>query len=229
MRRQLTYTTLVAGLAVLAAGSLSAQQPETAPAAKPAAPPPAAKPRTPGPLRTVVACSGPFAKTSSMLGLAMSFDSRNVAFSEITVSGNKVATSVIFPNDPKRRLEVWWSNAANRSGTYLILINGQSTWSGPGGIQLKLTLAQLEKLNHKPFKLKGFDKEKVATVSDWDGGALATVPGGCNAGLSMRPDPKAESDAVNALPADKEYNSDDPAIRAVNPTVSEILIGYEWQ
>jgi len=28
------------------------------------------------------------------------------------------------------------------------------------------------------------------------------------------------------LPADHEYSSSDPALRAVNPTVSEILLGY---
>jgi hypothetical protein len=172
-----------------------------------------------------VACSGPFAKDSGMLALAMAFDSRNVIFNEIDVGGSKVGTSVVFPKDPKRRLEVWWQNP-NRTGTYLILINGQSTWTAPGGMRLGLTLAQLEKLNHKPFKLKGFDKDGTATVSDWDGGALATLPGGCKSGLSLRADPKAAADAVSALSADKEYGSTDSEIRAVKPTVSEILIGY---
>jgi hypothetical protein len=40
-------------------------------------------------------------------------------------------------------------------------------------------LEQVEKLNHKPFKLKGFDKDGIATASDWGGGALATVVGAC--------------------------------------------------
>jgi hypothetical protein len=133
---------------------------------------------------------------------------------------------VVFPKDPKRRLEVWWSNPANRSQTYLIVINGQSTWTGPGGMHLGLTLAQLEKLNHKPFKLKGFSKDNVATVSDWDGGALAYLAGGCKSGVSLSADSKAPAEAVSALAPDHEYSSSDPAIRAVKPTVSEILIGY---
>jgi hypothetical protein len=29
-------------------------------------------------------------------------------------------------------------------------------------------LEQVEKLNHKPFKLKGFDKDGIATGTDWD-------------------------------------------------------------
>ncbi len=93
-------------------------------------------------------------------------------------------------------------------------------------MRLGLTLPQLEKLNHKPFKLKGFDKDGVATVSGWDGGMLATLPGGCKSGISLSADPKASADAVGAITADKEYSSADPAVRAVKPTVSEILIGY---
>jgi hypothetical protein len=175
----------------------------------------------------VVACSGPFSKDSSHLRLAMTYDSKNITFTDVDANGgSKVPASVLFPNNPKSRLEVWWSNPAARSQTYLIVINGKSTWTAPGGMKLGLTLAQLEKLNHKPFKLKGFDKTGVATVSDWDGGALATPPGGCKSGLSLQADPKAPPDAIGALSADKEYSSSDPAIRAVKPTVSEILIGY---
>jgi hypothetical protein len=184
------------------------------------------KPARPGPVsRTVVACSGPFARDSGMLALAMAFDSRNVTYTEVDVSGAKVGESIVYPKDPRRRLEVWWANP-NRTGTYLILINGQSMWSAPEGLRLGLTLEQLEKLNHKPFKLKGFDKDGVATIDDWDGGALAALPGGCKASASLRPDPKAAADEVSALAADHEYTSTDPAMRAVRPKVSEILLGY---
>jgi len=93
-------------------------------------------------------------------------------------------------------------------------------------MRLGLTLPELEKLNHRPFKLKGFDKENVATVSDWDGGALATLAGGCKSGLSLHADPKVPADAVNAAPADREFSSADPVIRAAKPRVREILIGY---
>ena len=174
-----------------------------------------------------VACSGTFGKDSSHLKLAMTYDSKNIAFTDVDSSnGTKVPASVLFPKDPKRRLEVWWANPAARSDTYLIVINGKSDWSAPGGLRLGLNLAQLEKLNHKAFKLKGFDKDGTATVSDWDGGVLASLPGGCKSGVTLRADPKVAADTVATLTADKEYSSQDPEIRAVKPAVSEILIGY---
>jgi len=187
--------------------------------------PAAGKPASVPPARTVVACSGPFARDSGMLTLAMVYDSRNMIFTQEKVQGVDVGVTVLYPKDPKRRLEVWWSNP-NRTGLYLIDIAGKSTWTGPGGLRLGLTLQELEKLNHKAFKLKGFDKDGVATVSDWDGGTLASLPGGCKSGVTLRADPKASAEAVGAIAADQEYSSSDAAIRAVKPTVSEILIGY---
>jgi hypothetical protein len=194
----------------------------SAPALRHAGSAPAAEIRT-----HTVSCSGTFGKDSSHLKLAMTFDSKNIAFTDVDSSGGtKVPASVLFPKDPRQRLEVWWGNPAARSDTYLIVINGKSNWTAPGGLHLGLTLAQLEKLNHKAFKIKGFDKDGVATVSDWDGGALAALPGGCKSGVSLRADPKAPADAVAALSAEKDYSSDDAEMRAAKPAVSEILIGY---
>jgi hypothetical protein len=196
-------------------------------AAHVAAAPHPATPKYPSPSGHVIACSGIFAKDSNHLRLAMTFDYKNVTFGDVDADGGaKVQATIVFPNDPKRRLEVWWSNPAERSGTYLIDIKAKSTWAAPGGMRLGLNIAQLEKLNHQPFKLKGFGKNGIATVSDWNGGELTTLPGGCKSGVTLAADPKAPADAVATLSADKDYSSDDPAVRAVKPTISEILIGY---
>jgi len=186
----------------------------------------AAIPSGPAAFRAVE-CSGPFASDSGNLSLAMAFDSRNVIFTEVDGGPiGKVPASVVFPEDPKRRLEVWWSDPASRTRIYLIVINGQSGWTAPRGLRLGLNLAEMEKLNRKPFKLKGFNKNNVASVSDWDGGALADLPGDCKASASLRADPKAPVNAVTALSVDHEFSSADPAMRAIKPTINEILIGY---
>jgi len=175
----------------------------------------------------VIACSGVFGPDSSHLKLAMAFQSKNVAYTQVDAgSGAKVMASVLFAKDPKRRLEVWWSKPASRSDTHLIVINGDSDWIAPGELRLGLTLAELEKLNGKPFKLLGFDKDNVATLSDWNGGQLSALPGGCKVGLNLRADPKTPAAALSALPADRAFTSADAALRAANPTVSEILVAY---
>ena len=216
----------------LTANYLALAQPGTSPARDAAAVPsypleeeavskPPAAPTTPH----TVACSESFGKDSSHFKLAMSFGFRNVTATNVEANGTKVAASVIYPDDPQQRLEVWWKNAPS-SGTYLIVITGQSDWTAPGGLRLGLTLAELEKLNHKSFKLKGFDKNGIAAISDWGGGELASLAGGCKAGLSLRADPKVSAKIIGALSPNKEYASSNPQMRAAKPTVSEILIGY---
>jgi hypothetical protein len=177
--------------------------------------------------RDIIGCNGVFRRDSSHAKLATVYQSRNVAFAQVDApSGTKVMASVLFAKDSKRRLEVWWSKPATRTDTHLIVINGESDWIAPGEIRLGLTLAELEKLNGKSFKLLGFNKDHVATLSDWNGGQLAVLPGGCKIGLSLRADPKATASALAAVPADRAFSSDDSALRAANPTVSEILVAY---
>jgi hypothetical protein len=196
-------------------------------AAAPSAMPPAATTApAPKPAARVVACSGVFARASSHLKLAQVFDSRNVTFGEVAgPAGSTLMASIVYPTDPKRRLEVLWQNEAARMDTSLIVITGQSQWSGPKGLRLGLPLAALEKLNGKPFKLAGFDQQNGGVALDWQGGALATLPGGCNVGITFKPDPKAPPDAVAAV-AGAEFMSSDPIVRAAKPAVSEIIFGY---
>jgi hypothetical protein len=194
------------------------------PAKKPASPPAAAATATPA---LTVACSGPFAKDSSHLKLAIKYDSRNITFGEVDgPEGSKIPGSILFPSDPKRRLEVIWAKDAGRSETSVIAINGKSQWSAPKGMKLGLPLAALEKANGRPFKLSGFDADGSTGVAGWEGGALGAIPGGCKMGMRLIADPKVPKEARAAVSGDKEILSSDAGVRALKPMVVEILIGY---
>ena len=96
------------------------------------------------------------AKDSSHLELVTAFNSK-VTFADVEAAdGTKVPASILFPNDPKRRLEVWWSDRTHRTDIHLIVIGGKSTWTAPDGLRLGQSLEHVEKLNRKPFKLKSF-------------------------------------------------------------------------
>jgi hypothetical protein len=194
-----------------------------APTMVPAPPPKPKKPATPA---NVVSCGGLFAKDSSHVKLAEFFQTGNIEYGKVPGSGHaELGATILFPKDPKRRLEVLWDNDATRTGTSLIVITAQSQWKGPKGLHLGLALAALEKINGKPFKLAGFDQPDGARAIDWMGGALANIPGGCQVGIKLDPDPKAAADLLAAA-AGKEFLSSSPAVRAVKPTVSEIVFGY---
>jgi hypothetical protein len=123
-------------------------------------------------------------------------------------------------------LEVWWNNEAARSDMALIVINGQSTWSSPKGVRLGLPLAALEKLNGKPFLLSGLDADNMSAVTDWQGGALAKLPGDCKMSVRLALDAKAPDAARAELAKAKSLASSDVNMRAAKPVVREILIGY---
>jgi hypothetical protein len=179
------------------------------------------------PPRVVVCGDGVFAKDSSHLKLAEVFESQNIIYGEVDgPQGTKLMASVLYPKDPKRRLEVLWQNEATRSDLQVISINGQSTWIAPKGLKLGLPLVTLEKLNGRPFKLAGFDWDYGGAVRDWMGGALSVLPGGCNMGTTLAPDPKVSAEARSQVSGDKEFLSSDPLMRLANPTVEEITIGY---
>jgi hypothetical protein len=195
-----------------------------APVAVAKPPPPPPKPAEPA---HVVACSGAFAKNSGHLRLAQAYGVHNVDFTEVSGDdGSTLMASVLFPTDPKRRLEVLWDDDVQRSGTRMVVIDGQSTWTAQKGVHLGLPLAALEKLNGKPFKLMGFEKGGMAIVSDWNGGTLGTLTDGCKIGIQLKPDPKAPAGTLSAASSDKEFDSTDPTIRAAKPTIGEIIVAY---
>ena len=207
-----------------APGQPAAPRRQAAPAADDAAPP---QPAAPKPAANVIACSGVFAKDSTHLKLAVKYDSRNIAFGDVDgPDGSKIKASILFPNDPRRRLEVLWNNEASRSDTSIIAINGKSQWVAPKGLKLGLPLAAVEKMNGKPFKVSAFGADGSASVLGWEGGALSSMPGGCKVGLRFAADGKAPPDARNAVTGDRQLLSNDASLRAVKPSVAEILIGY---
>jgi hypothetical protein len=187
----------------------------------------APKPAAPKPAANVVACSGVFAKDSTHLKLAIKYDSRNIAFGDVDgPDGSKIKASILFPNDPRRRLEVLWNNEASRSDTSIIAINGKSQWTAPKGLKLGMPLAAIEKLNGKPFKLAGFDWNGGGFVRELDG-KLKMPPGGCNLIIRFEPG------IANPLPAryaeitgDKTIVSSNKLLRRTRAQVSEWGIGY---
>jgi hypothetical protein len=173
-----------------------------------------------------VDCRGAFARDSSHIRLAQVFGNENVTFTDVEGPDNsKIQASVLFPRDPTRRLEMLWNNATSRSGTQVIVINGKSNWTAPRGVKLGAQLAAVEKLNGKPFKLSAFGADG-SSAADWQEGQMLKLQGGCKIGMRFVPDARTSPEALAQLKGQKELLSSDTEVRALRPTVAEILIGY---
>jgi hypothetical protein len=211
----------------------AAPAPQTKPAAKPAptaqarerAPRAAASAPTVG--QTTLACNGSFAKDSTHEKLETAFGAKNVAWEDVEgPGGSKLKATVLFPNDPKRRLEVVWTKPDTRTDMQVIAINGQSGWTAPKGLKIGMTLAAVEKLNGKPFRLTGFEKDTGGMVQTWDGGALSELPGGCRVALRFEADPRISPEVRRDVAVSREFESSDTAMKKAVPKVVEILVGY---
>jgi hypothetical protein len=63
-----------------------------------------------------VACAGPFAKDSSHARLISEFGERHVAFRDVEgAEGIKQKASVIFDDDPTKRVVVYWDDMKTRT------------------------------------------------------------------------------------------------------------------
>mgnify|MGYP001097377928 FL=1 len=159
--------------------------------------------------------------------LEKSFGAANVTFTEVPGPGaSKINASVVFPDDPKKRLEVIWHDEAQRTRPSAIVITAVSQWSAPSGMRLGLPLTDVEKRNGKPFMLSGFGADYGGSVSDWQGGKRDQLGGACRMGMRFSEDSGTSAEARARVQGEQVFPSNDPGIRGVKPRVSEIIIGY---
>jgi hypothetical protein len=162
-------------------------------------------------------CTGPFGRDSSHAQLVKAFGGSEV------VSGDSSST-IVFPKDSARRLQITWSDRKQRRGLTAVTIFPASSWSA-GGVAFGMHLVDVERVNGKPFRLEDSGDGGLEAV-DWAGGKLAALPGGCSVltGFKISPSKvthlEKEGDVEFAL-------STDPALHAANPALNELTVYFK--
>jgi hypothetical protein len=145
----------------------------------------------------------------------------------VTVSlgeGEAVSGTLLYSEDPEKRVEIVWMNAtARRYPMHAILRGTRSRWTLPRGITLGTTLAELERLNGRPFTMAGFGWDYSGAVTDWEGGALSILKG--RAWLYLEPASGKDQDPnVAQVQGDRDISSTLPAMRALEPRITRIRV-----
>jgi len=151
---------------------------------------------------------------------------KNVTWGDAYVGeGMTVPGTILFANNPQRRLEIIWKDNERRRAPDQAQIDGEkSLWKTTRDITLGTSLKELERINGKPFVLSGFDTDYDGTVHSWRGGVLEREFCGNNVVLRLAP-AKTQHTAkqdFDAVLGDSEYSSDNPAMQRINPVVYEI-------
>jgi hypothetical protein len=158
--------------------------------------------------------------------LARTFARKDLAEGLVDVGeGETREGTLVFPDDPRRRLRIVWGNQAGVHPKTWLMVDGESRWRGYLDIGLATDLRTLERLNGRPFVLTGFDTDYGGTVLDWREGRLApTASERCRLIVRLEPSPGAPRNLVDQVVGDRDVSSDHPAMQALNPLVFQIIL-----
>lgn len=161
---------------------------------------------------------------ASAASLAAAHGAANVVEQTLPgVEGESYTATVLYPNNPARRIEIVWRDPAARTGAASVIVaSPQSRWVGPHELSIGDTLAEIERANARPFQLWGFGWDYGGWVSDWQGGAFASADG-CMVRVRFESRRNANTHALG----EAAFTSNDSAVRAADAAVSEFgLIFY---
>jgi hypothetical protein len=216
-------------LVLLAAiAALSACGPTSPTGATTAAPGPAASsgasPQSHGALE--LSCAG-FAD-ATLASLTQRFGAANVVNQKITgAEGEESDGTVLFPNDPARRVEIAWRDPDQHQGVASATVSGvegvRSLWTGPHGVKLGQAMADVQAANGRAFQASGFDWDYGGMVTDWKGGAFAPVD---NCSVQVGFQPGAETQQAEG---EASFASNSPAMISRTPYVSLFAVSFVQQ
>ncbi|MBW3563445.1 MAG: hypothetical protein KY459_01820 [Acidobacteria bacterium] len=175
----------------------------------------------------ILQCSGPFARYSSEETLAAHFGTGNVTREEIYIGeGESVDGTVLFGDDPRRRLEITWVDPVRRREIESIRISEPSTaWSTQTGLKVGEDLRSVERINMGPFTMHGYAWDYAGTVADWGDGPLGESIGeGCRLIVRFGAD---DDPRTRALEGEDVFSSRNAVIQAINPAIREIILIYD--
>lgn len=126
---------------------------------------------------------GDFSQATSLAGLQARFGMANVQVTHGPGEGGFYHRVVLFPDDPARRAFVEFYEDEPLDGVHAISVRDrESKWRGKHGVRIGMSLAELRKINGKPFYFSGFDGEGRGLAHDaWspalddDDGSLGTL------------------------------------------------------
>jgi hypothetical protein len=173
---------------------------------------------------------GPVTSASTVQTLRAALGARNVRIDSLDVGEGVTEPGVIlFPADRQRRAYVYWRDTLAFRQPLAVAIRDTGTkWMVPGPITIGTPLAEVERLNGRPFTFSGFDWDYGGRTIDWNGGKLSVLLGPgfqLRLTLGQRCHPRLSDSAWAEVAGDREVSSSNAAARTVCPVVEELWLG----
>ena len=130
-----------------------------------------------------ITCSSPVAPGDSAKSLMQRYGQEAIIQDDLSTGVEDIIYKgvVLLPQAADWRIEVSFTDETMNRVTGLILYNKAKTshWN-VAGVRLGSSLAEVQKINGKPFLVNDFDSDFAGFVRNWKGGVLGRpLPGGC--------------------------------------------------
>jgi hypothetical protein len=167
---------------------------------------------------------GAFAFNASHDSLVAAFGEANVTDETVETEGDPVFRTSVFAHDPTRAIVVTWKDEAARTMPASVEINaGESLWRGPLGLAVGASVADVERLNGRPFEILGWGWDHGGQLWDTQGGALSRDVRGCRLFVFFE---SAIEITDESLLGDRAVLSNASALRTIEPKVRSIIYRY---
>ena len=168
----------------------------------------------------VLRCNGaPFQSNTSHERLVKFFGAKNV-----TVTEDK--KTVLFANDPTRRLEIIWLDDGGKTCPINILVSGEKNrWIGPFGIKTGMTIQQIEQLNGKPFTVSSYG-DNIEASADFKDSRLHRVTPRCSVSAEFAFAGSISPEFRKRLTSNDRGPSKDPELLLLKPRLKGYSISY---
>lgn len=174
----------------------------------------------------ILSCTAP-------VGQAMTADTLTATFGDQarveTIPGPEGTTYravLLYPDTPERRVAVTFWDEAMTQVSDVTVSERAVAWQGPGEIGIGSTLKEVEAANGGPLTLYGFDWDYGGYVSDFKGGRLATIPGGCVFGLRFGLPESVDPELMTGISGDQPISSRHPNMQKAQPVVISLSVGW---
>lgn len=173
-----------------------------------------------------VACEGVYGADSSEDLVIETFGADNVTSGFVDgPEGSQYIATTVYPGDPEREMIFSWFDEDRMAQTSFIQLSPSQT--GPHGVRLGMTPAEVEAINGQAFDIGGFWWDYGGSAPIDEGSLAGPMDGDCY--VSIRFSPQDEIPAsIDVTPVSGEVvvRSDLPLLAEIGTRVTSLSLGY---
>jgi len=178
----------------------------------------------PPPQSLAATCTSPVTRSDTAASILRRFGANARRETLPGAEGETFSGVVLYPRDPRRRVEIAFSDDARPHVSSIRIRGNSSAWSF-GSMALGDGIPQITSSNGRAFTLSGFEWDYGGYVNDLKDGALSHLAGGCT--LSIRFSlPANVTTTPEAVMGDVQVPSTHPALRRLRPVVTELSLNW---